>query len=380
MNKTQANRPIRVAMIADNLERNGIGAYIMGYCSKVDSRLVNLCIIVGGDVDPAYEQVASSANVSIIRLGHRKRHPLRYFAALARTFRQQRFDIVHVHGNSHTMALELALAKLCAVPIRIAHSHNTTCTHRALHRLLTPLFMTSYTQGLACGRLAGQWLFGGRPFSVAPNGIDVAHFLYDQDARMLVRAHSEFTDAFVIGHVGGLNHQKNQAFLIRAFETVAQANPAAVLLLVGEGPDRDKLQEQIQASPYSERILLAGPSQNPRDFYQAMDLFVLPSLFEGLPLALLEAQVAGLPCLVSDGVDPDSFATDRVQTLPLQAGPEAWGQAIVQLAGQYAPSQRPAYTVEQFARIDLAYTAGELTSTYVRCMRQLQQAHANTSR
>ncbi|WP_317643302.1 glycosyltransferase [Bombiscardovia apis] len=351
-------------MVVDNLGRNGIAAYVLNTCSQLDHKQIAPFIVVGGGVDSANAAQAKAMGIPIIALPNRKRHPVAYLHKLSQILRAQRPQIVHVHGNSRTMALELSVAKRCHCSARIAHSHNSTCDHKLLHRLLKPVFVRSYTHGLACGSKAGRWLFEDRPFAIAPNGIDVAHFLFDGQTRECTRAELGLEGKFVIGHVGGLNTQKNQAFLIASFEQVAQRDSQAVLLLVGAGPLEAELKRQVASSPFISRILFYGPSEDPSKLYQAMDMFALPSLFEGLPISLLEAQSAGLPCLVANNIDSDVVLTNQVTALPLEAGTQAWAQEIARIRQSAQTHSRSQQQAQELRSIDTTHTARVLLNQY----------------
>ncbi|RBP98505.1 hypothetical protein CRD60_01165 [Bifidobacterium aemilianum] len=358
------DRPLEVVMVADNLERNGISSFIMESCRHMDRERVRSTVLVGGEVDRQYADLAMKARIPIEQLPNRKHNPLAYYRQLGLYLQEHQVDMVHIHGNSRTMTMELLIARHHGIAVRIAHSHNTTCTHKILHTLLKPAFNHAYTSGFACSDSAGRWLFDDRPFTVIPNGVQIEHFLYDSDVRRSERSRLGLDGRFVLGHVGGLNTQKNQVFLIEVFEELAQHRPDAVLLMVGDGPDRQMLAERISRSPHRDRIMLYGQSSDPRDLYMVMDVLVFPSLFEGLPITLLEAQISGLPCLVSDRVDGQAFLSDMVASLPLEGSAHRWAQ---QLATMEMNRNRSAFLRDhaaQCARVDITASSQLLTREY----------------
>ena len=253
-----------------------------------------------------------------------------YVRALADLVRREGYDVVHAHGNSSSLFLEMLAAFLGGCRARVAHSHNTTCNHLRQDRRLRPLFYRSYTAAAACGRDAGKWLFGNRPFTVLPNAVDLARFRFDPERRARTREDLGVgAGELLVGHVGRFNGQKNHAFLLEAFARLLDLRPEARLLLVGDG--YLEAQTRAQAAPLGDRVLFAGSVPDPETYLCAMDVMALPSLFEGFPTVLLEWQCAGLPTLVSDRVTREAALTPLVRYMPLEAGADAWAQALAAL-------------------------------------------------
>lgn len=319
---------IRVAMVTNDLIMNGISSMIMSYCSNLNKDKFQISILAGEPVHEYYENLCTELGVHVVMLPARKSSALPYYKALYKELSSKKYDIVHIHGNSATVSVELALAWIKGIKIRIVHSHNSTCKNIKVHKMLLPIFKRLYTHGFACGSLAGQWLFGDREFYVIPNGFDTASFKYDSDTRENVRKKLGVEDGFIIGHVGRFNDQKNHPFLLHIFEKVAQRDSEARLLLVGTGPDYESVRQLIQSHPYKERIIDYGETSQVKELYQAMDVFVLPSKYEGLPIVLLEAQMSGLPCVVSDVITSEAALGDHISFLSLQDSLERWADII----------------------------------------------------
>ena len=214
---------------------------------------------------------------------------------------------------------------------RVAHSHNTTCNHLRQDRRLRPLFYRSYTAAAACGRDAGKWLFGNRPFTVLPNAVDLARFRFDPERRARTReALGVGAGELLVGHVGRFNGQKKprlSAGGLRAPARSAAGGAAAA--------GRRRLSGGANARPgrAAGAIACSSPASvpDPETYLCAMDVMALPSLFEGFPTVLLEWQCAGLPTLVSDRVTREAALTPLVRYMPLEAGADAWAQALAAL-------------------------------------------------
>lgn len=212
------------------------------------------------------------------------------------------------------MYFEIHSAKKAGVPVRIAHCHSTSCKYMLVHRVLKPLLNRELTHALACSGLAGKWLFKNS-FEVLPNGIDVDKFKYLQEIRDEYRRNLEVEDKFVIGHVGYMNSEKNHMYLLNIFDKFVKKCPESKLFLIGDGRLRPQIEAFISEHNLNESVQLFGKRSDMAQLYQCMDVFVLPSLFEGLPVALVEAQAAGLHCIVSDTVTKEVNVTQNVQYL-----------------------------------------------------------------
>ena len=189
---------------------------------------------------------------------------------------------------------------------------------------LTHLFM--------CGEESGKWLYGEKNksrFIMLNNAIDAASYTYDLSKREELRRQLGLADKLVIGHVGRFNPQKNHPFLLDIFAALLKKESNAVLLLVGGGVGMSKMQEKVQELGIAEHVRFLGVRSDVADLMQAMDVFVFPSLYEGLGIALIEAQAAGLPCVVSDTIPHEAYLTDLVDSESLSAPAEKWAEKIL---------------------------------------------------
>ncbi len=322
-------RPLSVAVCVNSLSVNGISTVVMNSCTHLDPARFRLTILAGAPAAKVYLDTCQKYGIRLVLLPERKRSAPAYYCALFRALSGEQYDIFHIHGNSALITPELLIAKHCGIPVRIAHSHNTTCMRQTAHRLLLPLFRRAYTHAFACGQEAGRWMFGERSFQVIPNGFDTSRFRFREELRICTRRRLRIEDGFVIGHIGRFNSQKNQPFLLDVFRCIGGKRKDAYLLLAGTGPDLEQTKEKISRHPYKDRILLCGETDEPEALYAAMDVFVLPSRYEGLPVVLLEAQMNGLMCIVSDAVTKEASLGGRVRWLSLSAPPETWADAIL---------------------------------------------------
>ena len=256
-----------------------------------------------------------------------------------RLLRQQRYDVVHFHIYQGLSLYYCRIARQEGVPIRIAHSHNDSLRKSStrqvkilLHRMGRRFFTKEATHLWACSQAASRFLFAREDFIHIPNAIDTQRFRFDDTIRQKIRGKFGFDTCFVIGNVGRLCSQKNQIFLLEVFAQVINTKPDSRLLLVGDGPDRDMLEKRAEALGIQSQTVFYGRSDKVQELLCAMDIFALPSLFEGLPLAAVEAQAAGLPVLCAQGLTKEVKLSEQLRFLPLDTA--AWVEAITNLDAQ----------------------------------------------
>jgi len=323
-----------VAVIVNDLNINGISSVIMNYCRNINSERIAFTIISGRPVAEVYQQECKLKGIQIITLSERRKKPVHYYYELFKVLTKKQFDIVHVHGSSATIIVELFIAMLRGIKVRIAHCHANNCNNRKIHYFLRKWMPFISTHDFACSESAGKWLVGDAEFCIIKNGFEIEQFQFNEDIRKIKRKELCVENKFVIGHVGRFNEVKNHKFLLEIFEEIAKKRTDAVLLLIGTGPMFQEIAERIAHHPYRERIILYGESRNVKDFYSVMDVFVLPSKYEGLSIVLLEAQMNGLKCIVSDGVPEEVKLSDRIEFLSLQEEKKVWLDRILAAKSQ----------------------------------------------
>ena len=266
---------------------------------------------------------------------------LSYRKAVQDFFRQHHeFRVVQGHMTS-TAGIYLPIAKKYGIPVTVAHARNAGVV-KGLKGIATRFFRRDLAQKadccFACSKLAGEDVFGkaamdaGR-VKIIYNAIDAAKFTYDPKVRAQLRERLGLKEELVIGHVGRFNYQKNHPYLIDIFAKLCEIRQDAVLLMLGEGPDQESVREKCRLLGVEDKVRFLGNQRRPQDYYQAMDIFLLPSFFEGLPGVLVEAQAAGLKCFVSDTVTREAAATDLVTYLSIEQPAETWAEQIAAAAG-----------------------------------------------
>lgn len=284
-------------------------------------------IALGEGYAPELEAKLRQAAV-LYPMPSRKRSLPSYIMALRRLIADEEYDTVYIHGNSATMAFDLLAAYWGGARTRITHVHN--CARQPMLKQLTlgTLLNWLVTCPVACSEAAGKQLYR-KPFRVLKNGVDCSCFAFSSVTRETVRKELKLEDAFVVGHIGRFSLQKNQERLICIFAEILNKCPNAVLLLCGEGEKKDFCKRKAKELAIDDKVLFLGNVKDPQNYYQAMDVFVLPSLFEGLPLVGVEAQASGLPCVFSNTITKETQILPSCTFLPLNADNNIWAEAIL---------------------------------------------------
>lgn len=295
---------------------NGITSVIMNYYRNIDRSKVQFDFAIGEKIDESIAKEIQKLGGSIYEMPSRKKKTLQFLKTLKQLVKEKHYEIVHVHGNSGTLYLDVNVLKRAGVPVRIVHSHNSTCNHKFIHKLFKNKLNKEMTYGIACSKLAGDWLFN-RDYIIINNGIDIDKFLFDKSIRNEYRKNLNLEGKFVIGHIGHFSYQKNHEYLIKIFSEVVKKNPDAILILLGDGKLRGDIENQINELGIKDNVLLLGKRKDISQLFQAMDVFVFPSRFEGLPVVLVEAQAAGLKAFASDTITKECKITNNIDFLSL---------------------------------------------------------------
>ena len=312
------------------LDLEGITSVIYNYTKAMDRSGLQFYFLTYGDLKPALRQRFEALG-EILFVSDRKQSTLAYVKDYIALLKKHRFDVVHIHGNSGTMIIEVALAKLCGVKNVMVHAHNTRTNHPVINAVLKYPMMWLSQECIGCSEAAGKWLYGTHRYIVLNNAIDLSNFRFQESLRQQYRGEFGVREEFLIGHVGHFTEQKNHFFLVDVFAAFHKLEPASKLLLISDGPRFEQVKAQVARLGLEDAVIFAGRRSDVAGIYSAMDFFMLPSCWEGLPLVMVEAQANGLPMLVSDVITPAAKCTDRAFYKPLQQGAEAWARQLQQI-------------------------------------------------
>lgn len=309
----------------------GITGVILSYLEAMDRQGLDIYIVATIHVHPDIRKQIKDLGCHVVDLPSRRTETFRYLLELTSFIRKNQISVMHAHGNSGTLAIEMLAGWLGGCKKRIAHSHNTRCDQVRADRMLRPVFNAFYTNALACGEEAGKWLFGNRPFTVLRNGRSIEKYRFNNAIRLKMRRQYGIADdVLVLGHVGHFTEQKNQAYVIDVYRELLKIRPTAKLFLIGEGPLRHDV--EIKAIDLRDKVTFVGTTDRVPDYLHMMDVMILPSRFEGFPLVSIEWQINGIPAILADTITRQCALTDLVQFKSLQDTPAEWATSLVEFA------------------------------------------------
>ena len=329
-------KPIRILHILQRMEAGGTQALLMNIYRNIDRNKVQFDFLVEYPDKQFYDDEIKQLGGKVYYSTVREDLNIPKFTKLLKKILKDNpcYKIVHVHTYSIGYFC-LKTAKEMGVPIRIAHSHNNETVHdsKYLFKLaLQKIYTIHATDLFACSEEAGKYLFKNKPFQVLKNAIDSQQFIANENTRREVRQELGLENKFVVGHVGRLHPQKNHDFLIDVFAEIKKKKPDAELILVGTGPLEEKVRSKVADKNLAESVQFLGNRKDMNRIYQAMDVFVFPSLFEGLGIVAIEAQAAGVPIVCSEGLPSETDITPIYRKLMLSDGAQRWADAALEIA------------------------------------------------
>lgn len=308
------------------LNYEGITTVIFNYSSHICLNELKLEFVAFEGVDSELKKKFEKIGM-VHEIPNRKKNLVGYIEKLRRILKHG-YDVIHIHGNSGTMLIEVTLAKFAQIRKIIIHSHSTKTDYPIANKVMSPLMNYFATDRLACSKEAGEWLYGKKSFRVLNNAIETKKFVYNSDIRSKMRTKLEIRNKVLIGHIGHFSPPKNHFFLIEIFKEINYKHPQTKLLLVSDGPFFEEVKKTVVELGLADVVIFTGRCEDTVSLYQAMDIFVLPSKWEGLPLVTVEAQAADLPILVSNVVPEIARCTENIEFYSLEKSAGEWADKV----------------------------------------------------
>lgn len=323
---------IKVLYIGMSDRMGGIESFVINTYRKINKNEIQIDFLKYSNTI-CFENEFLENGSKVFWIPHRGEKLLRHYIFLFKFFLNHKdYDIVHYHLNTASCISAIVLALMFRIKV-IAHSHNTlqpklssiTGVLNFINRII--LSFLPITR-VACSIAAGKQMFKGKKFEFIKNGIDVEKYKFNENKRKLLRKKLQIENDIVFGHIGAIKTQKNHDLLIDIFSLFKKKNPSAKLILVGDGDLRSAIEKKVESLELTESVLFLGVRSDIPDLLNVFDVFIFPSLYEGLPFALIEAQASGLQCVVSDKIPKDVFITNQVHSMPLSAPIFDWVMKI----------------------------------------------------
>lgn len=366
--------PIRVAQIIGKWLGGGVESVVMNYYRNIDRTKIQFDFICDEDsTNIPYEEIEKMGGRIILIPPYQK--ILQYENELIKIFKDNNYKIVHSHINTLSI-FPLRAAEKAGVPIRIAHSHSTTNKKEKkknlVKQILRPLSKIYATHYMCCSELAGRWLFGKKEYDkgnvyLLNNAIDLDKFKYDKKIRKSKRKELNISDdTLVVGHIGRFVPQKNHTFLIDIFNEIHKKEKNSILLLIGQGPLMNEIKQKVETLGISDSVKFLGQRNDVSELYQVFDVFLLPSLYEGLPVVGVEAQASGLYCFFSDDMTKEIKILDSTKFLSLKDNASLWAKHIIDILSQNKRNK----IVNEFAQagFDIFMESNKLEAYYLICL------------
>ena len=365
---SENKEPLRVLMVMTSMDRGGMETFTMNIYRAIDRGRVQFDFLVHRDKVGAYEDEIKALGGHIFRICRQNPLDVRYWRSLNSFFSAHPYRAVHAQLDCLS-AIPLMVAKNHGAAVRVAHSHSSRQDRNLKYpvkMVCKPLIKHVATHLFSCGVEAGRWMFGTDDFIVIKNAIDINMYEFDKSRRARMRSELGIShNSLVVGHVGRFVPAKNHSMILNVFAKLLELRPDAVLLLVGGGDLRIATEEKAAALGVLSSVRFLGVRNDIPDLLQAMDCFLMPSIYEGLPMVLVEAQASGLPCLISDSIPTDcDFDGGSIERLSLSRLADEWAARIYALSK--TPKDRSDGTaVVRAAGFDAHSVASELEGFYL---------------
>ena len=326
------NEPIRVLQIIGDVVGGGVENVIMNYYRYIDKSKIQFDFVVHEGALKTYLREVKKYGGNVFVIPSYKTNIFKYTYAIYKIIKENKYSIVHSNMNSMS-GFPLMAAYFAGAKIRILHNHTTDSPAEGirtlLKRILRPFAKLFANQYWACSNLAAEWMYGKKvvednKITIINNAIDIDKFKFDKEKREKIREKLCLKDCFVISHVGRFEQTKNHKFLINVFHKIIKQIPSVKLLLVGDGSLKDEIQLQVENLGLKSNVIFCGVRNDVADLYNAMDVFVFPSLYEGLGMAVREAQVNSLPTIVSIAIPAEAKISEYIKFISLQQPLKDW--------------------------------------------------------
>ena len=329
--------PLRVLQIMGIVESGGVEAVIMNYYRNIDKNKVQFDFVMHKGGNHRYVAEAQSMGAKVYEITPYNKNIFAFTYEIYKIIKNGNYDIVHSNMNSLS-GFPLLAAWLAGARVRILHNHTTDSKAEGLRtilkRVLRPFARMFANQYWACSKLSAEWMYGKKvvnagKVTIINNAIDLDKFAFNQEKRDVLRKELDLEGKFVIGHVGRFMKQKNHEFLIDIFAELVKQKEGVVLLLIGDGPLMEVIRKKVDTLGLTNNVIFLGVRSDVSDLYNVMDVFLFPSLYEGLGMVAVEAQINGLPVVASTEVPIEAKVSDDIKWIGLSVTAKHWASEVL---------------------------------------------------
>lgn len=322
---------IRILQIVGTMHPGGMENFIMNLYEKIDREKFQFDFVVHLKKENDHTEQIKKLGGKIYEIPRLTKDPIGSLSLLYKIVKKNKYQIVIRHTANALVAPQLLVAKIAGAKT-ICHSHNETDPQATLHKIGKVLMKFVVDKRLACSKKAGIWMFDKKEFRVINNAINVNKFAYSEEKAEKIRQEFGLQGKHIYGHIANFRESKNHMFLLEVYKEIAQIDEKAIFFCLGEGELRAEIEHKIKELHLEERVILTGIRNDVENFMSCMDVLIFPSFFEGLPLTLIEAQIAALPAIISDTITQEVIVTEGLVTMSsIEESPESWAKKAVQL-------------------------------------------------
>ena len=330
---------MKILLITSALLSGGTERFLINF-----SKVFHKC----NEIDVAYYRDSNEDTIgelsqfvnNTILLPYYVKHPFEFRREVLKLYKEGKYDYAYVHAN-HALGIMYtfpAWKKDSATKI-LYHSHNSEGNQKVLQRIYSKKINKVANKRYSCSEGATKYMYGTNSAYIINNGVDIDRYRYNFEKRKEIREKYGINDKTVYGHIGRFSNQKNHAFLIDIFSEIVKRDSNSVLFLIGKGENKEASIQKINSLGLNDKVIFLDSTSKAGDYYQCFDLFILPSLFEGLPFVGIEAQASGTQCLFSNTITGDIAITPLVQFLGLSDTPATWAEKAIEMADKNSPKK-----------------------------------------
>ena len=369
---------IRVLHLFTTLDNGGVESFLYNYYSNMNHKEIVFDFVVPGEKRGFLEDDIEGMNSHIYHVVLFKKHPFLQLKQLSNIIKNGNYDVIHCHG--YKSFIGIVLGKKYHISNRIIHSHMAFVKESFIskigRKIITFIIKKSSTDFFVCGLDAAKWLYGEKFYNsgnvkIINNAIDLDRFKFNSSNRNLFRKELHISDEILIGNVARLSKQKNQIYSLKIIKKLLDEKINAKLVLIGNGEDEELLKKEAKKLRVDSSTLFLGIRSDVNRLLSGLDIFILPSLYEGLPVVLAEVQASGLNCLVSNTVTDEIKVTDNIYYLPLNDDCANWVNYIKKICKQKKYDRIKNYNNMKGGKYDIKCQSEELYKYYYeKCRRE----------
>lgn len=365
-------KKIKVVEVVSGIN-GGVGMLLYNYLSRFDLNKYEINIIAQDVPNHSFKERIEKLGIKTYIIPTKKQNLVLHFKEMYKIFKNNKYDIAHFHMSTSN-CYGLLVAKIVGIKNRISHSHScessNKITSKIIHKILNYIGRIFATDYYSCGLEAGAYLFGKRNIKkgkvkIINNAIDISHFKFDEDIREEYRRKLGIENKNCIGIVGRMEYQKNYFGAIEIFKKLHELCHDTCFIIIGDGKQKEELKEYVHKLRLEDAIIFLGKKNDVYNWYMAMDLFLLPSRYEGLPIVLIETQVSGLKALVSTNITQEMCETDLIKFLDIKKDKvEIWAKKINNMIGEKKIDRNKYYEIMKNSKYNIEKEYFQLEKEY----------------